>query len=91
MISQSAEYALRAVVWLAGSPDSVLSTQDIARATRVPAGYLSKVLLTPGQAWSFPPLRNEPRIPSRHLPVLRSRLVYDGLPYRSSIPTRAFR
>ena len=43
-ISQTAEYALRAVVWLASRPDMNLSTQQIAEVTRVPAGYLSKVL-----------------------------------------------
>ena len=44
MISQSAEYALRAVLWLAGHPGATLSTPEIARRTMVPAGYLSKVL-----------------------------------------------
>ncbi|MGD8395635.1 MAG: Rrf2 family transcriptional regulator [Candidatus Eiseniibacteriota bacterium] len=44
MISQTAEYALRAVVWLASHPDAALGTAQIARAARVPAGYLSKVL-----------------------------------------------
>jgi len=45
MISQTAEYALRAVVWLAGrSPDEVASTARIADGTGVPSGYLSKVL-----------------------------------------------
>lgn len=44
MISQSAEYALRAVVWLAGHPAETLSTGEIARCTAIPAGYLSKVL-----------------------------------------------
>lgn len=43
-ISQSAEYALRAVVWLAAHPEQTLSTQAIAEGTRVPAGYLSKIL-----------------------------------------------
>ncbi len=43
-ISQTAEYALRAVVWLAGHPDMNLSTPEIARVTQVPPGYLSKVL-----------------------------------------------
>jgi Rrf2 family transcriptional regulator, nitric oxide-sensitive transcriptional repressor len=43
-ISQTAEYALRAVVWLAGHVDTALGTPEIARATRVPAGYLAKVL-----------------------------------------------
>ncbi len=44
MITQTAEYALRAVVALASSPDVRLSTGRIAGETRVPAGYLSKVL-----------------------------------------------
>ena len=43
-ISQTAEYALRAVVWLASHPDVNLSTEEIAGATQVPRGYLSKVL-----------------------------------------------
>ncbi len=44
MISQTTEYALRAVVWLASHPDRPLTAQQIAAATRVPAGYLAKVL-----------------------------------------------
>lgn len=44
MISQTAEYALRAVVWLASQPDRALGTRRIARAAQVPPGYLSKVL-----------------------------------------------
>lgn len=44
MISQTAEYALRAVVWLAGNPEATFGTPQIARATQVPAGYLSKTL-----------------------------------------------
>lgn len=49
MISQTAEYALRAVVALAqaGAPTT---TQRLAAVTRVPAGYLSKVLQTLGRA-----------------------------------------
>jgi Rrf2 family protein len=44
MFSQTAEYALRAVVYLASRPAAAQTTQQIAEATRVPAGYLSKVL-----------------------------------------------
>lgn len=44
MISQSAEYALRAVVCLAEDPGCRMSTTRIAEATKVPPGYLSKVL-----------------------------------------------
>lgn len=44
MISQTAEYALRAVVCLAGRPNGSLTNRQIARATRVPPDYLCKVL-----------------------------------------------
>lgn len=44
MISLTAEYALRAVVWIAGRPDAAVGTRDIAEATQVPVGYMSKVL-----------------------------------------------
>jgi len=43
MISQTAEYALRAIVYLADQ-DAAQTTQQIAKVTRVPAGYLSKVM-----------------------------------------------
>jgi len=44
MISQTTEYALRAVVYLAQHAKESWTTKQIAAATRVPAGYLSKVL-----------------------------------------------
>ncbi len=44
MISQTAEYALRAVVALAQHPEKPLTTAEIAQATKVPEFYLSKVL-----------------------------------------------
>ncbi len=44
MISQTTEYALRAVVWLAANPEKPLTAHQIAGVTRVPAGYLAKVL-----------------------------------------------
>ncbi|NUQ01687.1 MAG: Rrf2 family transcriptional regulator, partial [Armatimonadetes bacterium] len=50
MISQTAEYALRAIVCLAAQPEGRLTTPQIAGATRVPAGYLSKVLQLLGRA-----------------------------------------
>ncbi|WP_235951476.1 RrF2 family transcriptional regulator [Crateriforma spongiae] len=43
MISQTTEYALRAVVYLADQ-DGARTTAMIAQATHVPAGYLSKVM-----------------------------------------------
>ncbi len=44
IISRTAEYALRAVVWLASRGQTPSGTLRIARATRVPSGYLCKVL-----------------------------------------------
>ncbi len=44
MISQTAEYALRAMVYLAQYPEQSHTNQQIARVTRVPTGYLAKVL-----------------------------------------------
>ena len=45
MISQTSEYALRAVVCLAQSSDKLYTTAEIAKLTKVPEHYLSKVLL----------------------------------------------
>jgi Rrf2 family protein len=43
MITQTAEYALRAIVYLAGQ-GVPRTTAQIAETTRVPAGYLAKVM-----------------------------------------------
>jgi len=43
MLSQTTEYALRAIVFLADQGEA-RTTQQIAKTTRVPAGYLSKVM-----------------------------------------------
>jgi len=44
MISQTAEYALRAMAHLASNPDDPQTAQQIAAVTLVPLHYLSKVL-----------------------------------------------
>ena len=44
MFSQTVEYALRAVVCLAGRADTPMVTPRVAEVTHVPAGYLAKVL-----------------------------------------------
>jgi Rrf2 family nitric oxide-sensitive transcriptional repressor len=44
MFSQTVEYALRAVVFLASQAPAARTTEEIARATKVPLAYLSKVL-----------------------------------------------
>lgn len=44
MFSQTTEYALRAMAWLALSPDSLVPTAQLAEKTHVPPHYLAKVL-----------------------------------------------
>jgi Rrf2 family protein len=44
MMSQSAEYSLRAVVCLASHPGRPLTIRQVADLTHVPAGYLAKIL-----------------------------------------------
>ncbi len=44
MLSQTCEYALRAVTCLAHHPGEFVTASDLADATSVPADYLSKVL-----------------------------------------------
>jgi len=50
MISPTAEYALRAVVAIAQAGGATTSTHDVARTTKVPPGYLPKVLQMLGRA-----------------------------------------
>lgn len=44
MISQTAEYALRAMSWIALTPDERVPSSLLAEKTKVPSDYLSKVL-----------------------------------------------
>ncbi|MGA2501176.1 MAG: Rrf2 family transcriptional regulator [Tepidisphaeraceae bacterium] len=44
MISMSAEYALRAVLCLAGNPAVPMTIQQIAAAGKIPPAYLAKIL-----------------------------------------------
>lgn len=44
MLPKTAEYALRAAVWLAGDPDHTHSADQIAVRTKVPRRYLHLVL-----------------------------------------------
>jgi Rrf2 family protein len=50
LLSQTVEYALRAVVFLAGQAPRACTTSQIATATKVPSAYLSKVLQQLGRA-----------------------------------------
>jgi Rrf2 family protein len=44
MLPKTAEYALRAVVWLASESDRAQAADQIAAATRIPRRYLHRVL-----------------------------------------------
>ncbi|MEK7415940.1 MAG: Rrf2 family transcriptional regulator [Planctomycetota bacterium] len=44
MISQTAEYALRAIVFLADDHGEAHTTEEIALVTKVPMGYLAKIM-----------------------------------------------
>lgn len=44
MISATAEYALRAAVYLASHPEKSHTAAEVAEATKVPTGYLAKIL-----------------------------------------------
>jgi Rrf2 family nitric oxide-sensitive transcriptional repressor len=44
VLSQTAEYALRAIVTIAQGPSLGMTAQEIARQSQVPLDYLSKVL-----------------------------------------------
>lgn len=44
VFSQTTEYALRAMAWLALSPDKLVPTTALAEKTKVPPHYLAKVL-----------------------------------------------
>lgn len=50
MISQTAEYALRAAVCLGGRHGQPMTVREIARITRVPEAYLAKLLQALGRA-----------------------------------------
>jgi Rrf2 family protein len=44
MLPKTAEYALRAVVWLGRNPELTESADQLARITQIPRRYLHKVL-----------------------------------------------
>lgn len=44
LISDTAEYALRSVLWLMQAPDQSRTTRQIATGTKIPPDYQSKVL-----------------------------------------------
>jgi Rrf2 family transcriptional regulator, nitric oxide-sensitive transcriptional repressor len=50
VLSQTVEYALRAVVHLAYLAPEACTTSELAKVTRVPAAYLTKVLQSLGRA-----------------------------------------
>jgi len=57
MISQTAEYALRAIVHLATEPTTAQTTRQIAEKTGVPSPYLAKVMKSLARAGLVRPQR----------------------------------
>lgn len=49
MFTQTVEYSLRAIVWLAAHPDQPQTNHQIAAATLAPTGYLAKVMQSLGR------------------------------------------
>ena len=49
MFSQTVEYALRTIVWLASQGGAPRTIRQIAEATKIPPGYLAKVLQNLGR------------------------------------------
>lgn len=75
MFSQTIEYALRATVAMAQAGDRPLTTAQIAARTKVPAGYLSKVLQTLNRARVIRAIRGlhggyQLRTPAEELTIL---------------------
>jgi Rrf2 family protein len=50
VFSQTTEYAMRAMAWLALSPETLVPTATLAEKTKVPPHYLAKVLQNLAQA-----------------------------------------
>jgi len=50
MISQTVEYALRALVFLASNRETKMKTQQISESTHVPLSYLRKIMQQLGKA-----------------------------------------
>ena len=50
MLPQTAEYALRAVIWMASHPETSQTKDDMAKAAGVPPRYFYKVLQSLGRA-----------------------------------------
>ena len=50
MLSRTTEYALRAAIFLASAGDENITAQTVAAGTKVPEGYMSKVLNTLARA-----------------------------------------
>jgi len=91
MFSQTAEYALRAVVSLADSGDEPLTTHQIAEITQAPLDYLSKVMQSLGRAGLVESQRGKNggfRLarPANRLTILNVLNAVDPLPRIHSCP-----
>jgi Rrf2 family transcriptional regulator, nitric oxide-sensitive transcriptional repressor len=93
MFSQTNEYALRVVTYLAMYPDKPAKNADIAKVTQVPAGYLYKVLQTLDRAGLVRGQRGmhggfQLARPAEEISVLDVLAAVDPLPRISLCPLR---
>lgn len=94
MLSRTTEYALRAVIALAGGSQDNTTSQSIAEATGVPEGYLSKVLHTLARAGIVSSQRGPSGgfsllIPAEELTMLRVVQAVEPLPHIKRCPPDA--
>ena len=93
MFSQTAEYALRAVVSLADHDEGPLTTQQISLATQVPLDYLSKVMQALGRGGLVESQRGKHggftlSRPAHRITILDVLNAVDPLPRIRSCPLR---
>ncbi len=85
MLSQTAEYALRATIYLAANArDHLVPVGEIAEALDVPANYLSKILHQLARAGIFASVRGPHggfrlAIPAEQLPIGRVISLFDDV------------
>lgn len=91
MLSRTSEYALRAAIYLAKAGGENTTSQNIAAATAVPDGYMSKVLNTLARAGLVTSQRGPSggfslAVPAEELTMLRVVEAVEPLPRINSCP-----
>lgn len=84
MLSLTAEYALRAVLYLAQQTDGLVRVEDVAGALKIPRNYLSKILHVLGRSGILSSTRGKTggfqlAIPADQLTLLQIIREFDDL------------